>query len=205
MRVIGLTGGIGSGKSTVARMFVDRGAMLLDADEIAREVTAIGSPVLEELATSFGPDVVRPDGSLDRALVAQRAFSSTTATARLNAITHPRIRERLRARLAAVPADVSVVIVDLPLLASSPSAQALDAPDPWVQLDEVVVVDVPESVQIERAVARGMAEDDVRQRMARQASRTDRQGMADHVIDNAGTLAQTRHQVDALWERWLGP
>ena len=190
---VGLTGGIGSGKSTVAAMLADRGAAIVDADALARRVVEPGSPVLARLAEEFGSDIVSSDGSLDRGLLAERAFASERGTRHLNEITHPAIRELAEVELENGEASAPVVVYEMPLLVETGQVSLVDL---------VVVVDVPEHVQVQRAVARGLSEQDVHARMSRQASRERRLDAADHVIDNAGTVAQTRNQVDALWAQW---
>lgn len=190
MRRIGLTGGIGSGKSTVASMLASRGAVLIDADAIARELVEPGEPALEALVDEFGPSILQPDGSLSRATLASIAFRDPGATERLNAIMHPRIAEESRRRMDEAPDD-SVVVYDMPLLVET-GQQSL--------VDVVVVVDAPEDVQIERAVGmRGLEEQDVRRRIALQASREERRSVADVVIDNSGSRDETEEQVDRLW------
>lgn len=190
MRRIGLTGGIGSGKSTVASMLASRGAVLIDADAIARELVEPGEPALEALVDEFGSSILQPDGSLSRATLASIAFRDPGATERLNAIMHPRIAEESRRRMDEAPDD-SVVVYDMPLLVET-GQQSL--------VDVVVVVDAPEDVQIERAVGmRGLEEQDVRRRIALQASREERRSVADVVIDNSGSRDETEEQVDRLW------
>jgi dephospho-CoA kinase len=189
---IGLTGGIGSGKSTVAAMLVENGAVLVDADEIARDLVEPGGEALAELVTEFGPRILQANGSLSRAELASMAFSDQRATERLNAIMHPLIRAEAQRRMEAHP-DASVIVYDMPLLVETGQGALVDV---------VVVVDVPDDVQIHRAVAlRGLDEADVRRRMAVQASREERLAAADFVIDNSADLAFTRHQVDDLWRR----
>lgn len=190
---VGLTGGIGSGKSTVASMLAGRGAVVVDADEIARRIVEPGSPVLARLAEEFGGDIVRGDGSLDRGLLAGRAFATERATRHLNEITHPAIRELAEAELQAGESAGAVVVYEMPLLVETGQVSLVDV---------VVVVDASEETQIERAVARGLTLEDVRARMARQASRDRRLEAADHVIKNEGSLEDTRTQVDALWSEW---
>ena len=175
-------------------MFADKGATIVDADALARRVVEPGSPVLARLAEEFGSDIVNSDGTLDRALLAERAFASERGTRHLNEITHPAIRELAEVELEAGEASAPVVVYEMPLLVETGQVSLVDL---------VVVVDVPESVQVERAVARGLSDDDVHARMSRQASRERRLDAADHVIDNAGTVAQTQRQVDALWVNWL--
>jgi dephospho-CoA kinase len=188
---IGLTGGIGSGKSTVAGMLAEHGATVIDADAIARELVEPGGMALAELVTEFGPRILQPDGSLSRGELAALAFSDPRATERLNAIMHPLIRAEASRQLAA--SRSTVVVYDMPLLVETGQADLVDL---------VVVVDVPEQTQVERAVRlRGLDEDDVRRRMEVQAVRADRLAAADVVIDNAGDLGRTAAQVDDLWRR----
>lgn len=190
---IGLTGGIGSGKSTVAAMLAGKGAIVVDADQIARRIVEPGSPVLSRLAEEFGADIISLDGTLDRALLAERAFASERGTRHLNEITHPAIRELAEVELERGEGSGAVVIYEMPLLVETGQVSLVDL---------VVVVDVPEEIQVHRAMARGLDSDDVRARMARQASRQDRLAAADHVIDNAGTTDQTQSHVDRLWQEW---
>lgn len=190
MRRIGLTGGIGSGKSTVARMLEVRGAVLIDADAIARELVEPGQPALDALVREFGTGILQPDGSLSRATLAKLAFENPGATERLNAIMHPLIAAESRRRMDSARPD-SVVIYDMPLLVETGQASLVDT---------VVVVDVPEDVQLERAVRlRGLDAEDVRRRMEVQATREERCAVADVVIDNAGSLDETEAQVALLW------
>lgn len=192
MRTIGLTGGIGSGKSTVAAMLADRGAVIVDADQIARDLVEPGGEALAELVTEFGPRILRADGTLSRGELASLAFSDPRATERLNAIMHPLIGAEARRRLASAP-DAPVVVYDMPLLVETGQADLVDL---------VVVVDVPEEVQVDRAVRlRGLDEADVRRRMEVQATRADRLAAADVVVDNSGDLDATRAQLEALWGR----
>lgn len=191
---IGLTGGISSGKSTVADMLSAKGATIVDADELARRVVEPGSPVLARLAEEFGSDIVRNDGTLDRALLASRAFASERATRHLNHITHPPIRELAEAQLAEGEANGDIVVYEMPLLVETGQVSLVDL---------VVVVDVPEETQLQRAMARGLTETDVRARMAQQVSRDRRLEAADHVVSNDRDIESTRAQVDALWAEWI--
>lgn len=188
---VGLTGGIGSGKSTVAQMLVDHGALVIDADVIARRIVEPGSPVLARLADEFGTDIVDHDGTLKRALLAERAFASERATRHLNEITHPAIREQAEIELAQAQTQADVVVYEMPLLVETGQISLVDA---------VIVVDVDPETQVERAVARGLSEEDVRSRMARQATREQRLAAADHVIDNSGDIEATREQVARMWQ-----
>jgi dephospho-CoA kinase len=188
---IALTGGIGSGKSTVARLLDAKGAVVVDADAIARAIVEPGEPALEEIRAAFGPDVIDPSGRLDRAALAGIVFADLDALARLNAITHPRIAARSAELLAAAPSG-AVLVYDMPLLVEQ-GPQALDG---W---DAVVVVDAPDDARLERLVARGLDRDDALKRMGAQATRQERLAAADHVIDNSGDPAALERAVDGLW------
>ena len=194
MRRVGLTGGIGSGKSTVAQLFSELGAYVVDADRVAREVVAPGSDGLRALVAEFGPGICAPDGSLDRAAMAEVVFADESARARLNAITHPRIAARTAELMAALPDD-AVVIHDVPLLAELGLQGAYDL---------VVVVDAPDDVRITRLIDRGLSESDARARIAAQAGREQRLAIADVVIDNSGDLASLTAQVQKVWPRVAG-
>ena len=189
MRRVGLTGGIGSGKSTVSAMFAHLGAFVIDADAVAREVVEPGSDGLRALVEEFGPHILSSDGALDRAALADLVFSDPGARERLNAITHPRIAARTAELMAELPED-AVMIHDVPLLAELGLQSAYDL---------VVVVDAPDDVRIQRLVARGLSEADARARIAAQASRAQRLAIADVVIDNSGDLTSLRAQVLKAW------
>lgn len=187
---VGLTGGIGSGKSTVASLLAERGAIVIDADDIARRIVEPGGTVLPALVAEFGPGILREDGTLNRGELAAIAFADPEATRRLNEIMHPAIRAET-ARLIAEAGPEAVIVHDMPLLVETGQQDLVDV---------VVVVDVPEETQVDRAVGqRGLAEPDVRRRMAAQASRIDRLGVAHMVIDNSGTREATEGQVADLW------
>ena len=188
---IALTGGIGSGKSTVSRLLAEKGAIIVDADAIAREIVEPGEPALEEIRVAFGPEVIDADGLLRRSKLAEIVFDDPDALARLNAITHPRIAARSAELLEAAPAD-AVVVYDMPLLVEQ-GPQALSG---W---DAIVVVDAPDEVRLSRLIARGVDRDDAQRRMAAQVSRDVRLAAADHVIDNSGDLMSLERSVDALW------
>jgi len=195
MPLIALTGGIASGKSTIARRLAERGAVIVDADALVREVQEPGSPVLAALADEFGADIIRDDGSLDRAALGARAFGDPERVARLNAIVHPAVRDlshrRFREAFAADPD--ALVVYDVPLLVE---ARAEDA---W---DLVVVAHAPAPVRRERLVAlRGMSEEEAAGRIAAQVGDEERLRVADVVIDTAGTIEETLRQTDELWDR----
>ncbi|GAB3074150.1 dephospho-CoA kinase [Corynebacterium aquatimens] len=191
---IGLTGGIGSGKSTVAKLLAHEGFPVVDADLIAREIMEPGSPVLDEVAAEFGSDVLDDDGSLNRALLAQRAFSTKESTAKLNGITHPAIKAESRRRFAEyAAAGQAAVVYDMPLLVEL----GLDK-----EMDLVVVVDVDVEERVRRLVAsRGLDESDARARIAQQATDEQRRAAADVVIDNNGDVDALEPQVNDLVAR----
>jgi dephospho-CoA kinase len=198
MPLVALTGGIASGKSTIARRLAERGAVVVDADQIVREVQAPGSSVLARIAEEFGADVILADGSLDRAALGARVFGDPDAIARLNAIVHPAVRtESARRFAAAFAAEPSAVVVyDVPLLVEA------RADDPW---DLIVVAHAPAEVRRSRLVElRGMTEDEASARIASQVSDDRRLAVADVVIDTAGTMDDTRRSVDELWDDLAG-
>jgi dephospho-CoA kinase len=191
---IGLTGGIGSGKSTVSALLAERGAVVVDADAIVREVQAPGTPVFAAMVDRFGPDIVAADGSLDRAAVADQVFGDPDALADLNAIVHPAVGKEIADRMAVLADTDEVVVLDVPLLVES------EHPYPVAGL---LVVDVDPDIAVRRLVeGRSMREGDVRARMARQASRSERVARADRVIDNSGTPDDLAEQVAGAW-RWI--
>ncbi|MFM7598630.1 MAG: dephospho-CoA kinase [Actinomycetota bacterium] len=186
-----LTGGIGSGKSTVAMLLARHGAVVVDADAIAREIVEPGQPALEEIARAFGAGVLASDGRLDRPALAALVFSDEGARARLNAITHPRIATRSAELISAAPAG-AIVVYDMPLLVE----QGVEALQGW---DAIVVVDASDEARLARLISRGMIPEDARARMDAQASREQRLKVADHVVDNEGDLPALLEQVDSLW------
>lgn len=193
MILVGLTGGIGSGKSTVSAGLAARGAVIIDADQITRDVQQPGSPVLAALAERFGPEVIAPDGSLDRARLAGLVFGDPDALKDLNRIVHPAVGAEMNRRILAERDTDHVVVLDIPLLTENPRAG----------LGARIVVDVPVEVQVERLVAhRGFDEADARARIARQATREQRLAAADFVVDNTGPRESLEPQLDALWA-WL--
>lgn len=202
MRVIGLTGGIASGKSLVAGFLREMGAHVIDADAIAREVVAPGTEALREIAEAFGPCVLAADGALDRRELAERIFSDPEARARLNAITHPRIRGRIEEEIKAVRSarPGATIVVDIPLL--------LDvAPPEAFVLDGTIVVTVDEATQIARLMVRDcITEEAARQRLRSQRPLREKIPLATWVVDNDGPPDATRRQVEALWQAWqAGP
>jgi dephospho-CoA kinase len=187
---VGLTGGIGSGKSEVARLLAERGAYVVDSDRLARAAVAPGTPGLAAVAEAFGPGVLAPDGSLDRAALAAIVFHDADARARLNAIVHPLVGAAALEATAQAPPG-AVVVQDVPLLVEAGLAPAFDL---------VVVVDAPREVQLARLTGpRGMAYDDAVARIEAQATREERLAVADHVVVNDGTLAELETRVDDLW------
>lgn len=187
---VGLTGGIGSGKSEVSRRLAEHGAVVVDADAAAREVVEPGTPGLAEVVAEFGEGVLLPDGSLDRERLGSIVFADEERRARLNAIVHPRVGERMRELVEQAPGD-AIVVYDVPLIAENGLAGMYDL---------VVVVDTPVEEQVRRLTGRrGMTEADARARIAAQATRERRLEIADRVIDNSGTLERLAGQVDELW------
>ena len=187
---VGLTGGIGTGKSEVSRRLASYGAVVIDADAVAREVVAPGTPGLAEVVQAFGPEVLRSDGTLDRDRLGELVFADESLRMKLNAITHPRVGERM-AELERQAGGAPVIVHDVPLLAENHLAGSFD---------EVVVVDVPPRIQAERlARERGMSRDQAEARMGAQASREERLAVATIVVDNSGSLAELDREVGELW------
>ena len=193
MRLVGLTGGIGSGKSTVSARLAERGAVVIDADAITREVQQPGSGVVAALVSEFGPSIIDADGALIRPALAGIVFGDPEALKKLNAIVHPAVGREMNRRMIEQRATDHVVILDIPLLTENPREG----------LQGRIVVDVPVETQVERLIRfRGFEEADARARISRQASREDRLAAADFVIDNSGGLEDLDPQIDRLWE-WL--
>jgi dephospho-CoA kinase len=201
IRVFGLTGGIASGKSTIGRMFRALGAMVIDADEVARAVVEPGRPAYEKIVATFGADILKPADALhpdaprpiDRERLAARVFADAAARKTLNAITHPEIAAESARRIqdfAAATQGRGVAIYEATLLVENQS---------YLGLDGLIVVDVPEEVQLERAVMRGMDRAQAEARMRAQAGRSERQAAANWLIDNQGSEEATRHTVEAIW------
>ncbi len=192
MILLGLTGGIGAGKSTVSALFASRGAVVIDADQITRELQQPGQPVFDAMVAHFGVSILASDGSLDRAAVAARVFNDADELAALNAIVHPAVGAEMARRLHDEQAGDNIVILDVPLLVESGRDD----------LALLVVVDVDPEVAIQRLVEhRGMEEADARARVRNQASRAERLAKADVVIDNRGVPEHLEAQVDAVVER----
>lgn len=194
MKKIGLTGGIGSGKSTVAKLLAEAGFKVVDADQIAREIMEPGSPVLDDVADAFGADAIREDGTLDRGKLAGRAFVDKRATEKLNSITHPAIRAESERRFAdAEAAGEPAVVYDMPLLVDIGMHRDMDL---------TVVVDVDADERVRRLVSsRGLDEADARARIAQQIDDDTRKAAADVIIDNNGAIDALRPQVDELIAR----
>jgi dephospho-CoA kinase len=186
---IGLTGGIGSGKSTVSGLLAERGARVVDADRLAREVVEPGTPGLAAVSEAFGPEVLTADGALDRPALAALVFADPDARARLDGIVHPLVRARAVELIGEMPAD-AVVVQDIPLLVETGQAGSFDV---------VLVVRADPEVRVARLVARGLTEADARARIAAQATDEQRAAVADVVLDNSGTLDDLAAQVDRFW------
>jgi dephospho-CoA kinase len=192
MLVVGLTGGIGSGKSTVSRLLRERGAVIVDADVAAREVVVPGGPAYQAVVDRFGPGILEPGGAIDRPALAAIVFSDPAARADLEAITHPAVGVLINEQLAAEAGTDHVVVLDVPLLVESGPTR-----------NPLIVVDCPPETAVRRLVEqRHMDEADARRRVAAQASREERLARADLVIDNSGSPESLEHQVDAAWA-WI--
>ncbi|GAB3687785.1 dephospho-CoA kinase [Actinocorallia lasiicapitis] len=190
MLKVGLTGGIGSGKSEVSRRLVAKGAVLVDSDANARAVVAPGTEGLAAIVAEFGPGVLQADGSLDRPKLGSIVFADPDRLAALNAITHPLIGALGQRQVDAAPAG-SIIVYDVPLLAENGLKPLYDL---------VVVVDAPVETQLDRLLnQRGMTEADAKARIAAQATREERRAIADHLLDNSGGLDALQEQIDALW------
>ena len=194
MLVIGLTGGIGSGKSSLSRLLADYGAVVVDADAVTRELQQPGEPVFAAMVDRFGSHIVGADGALDRPAVADIVFADADALADLNSIVHPAVGAEIARRMEDLAVTDEVVVLDVPLMVESANAYPVAG---------LLVVDVDPEVAVERLVThRGMRADDVRARMARQATREQRLARADLVVDNSGTPADLQAQADRAWA-WI--
>jgi dephospho-CoA kinase len=190
MKLVGLTGGIGSGKSTIARRLAEHGAHIIDADHVAREVVEPGTPALAEIAAVFGAHVISEDGTLNRGALGDIVFSDPAKRIQLNAIVHPAVQKRTQ-ELFEQATQGAVVVYDVPLLVETQNEYSFD---------EIVVATAPESVRIERLMEhRGMLESEAAARIESQAPEEDRLKIASHVIDTSGDISHTYSQVDALW------
>ena len=195
MVVVGLTGGIGAGKSTASGMLSERGALVVDADVVARQVVEPGGPAYQPVVDRFGTEVLGRDGALDRQRLADVVFADPGARADLNAIVHPAVRAVMAERVADADPGVEVVVLDIPLLVESRRS--------YPELAGVIVVDCPVDVAVRRVVAqRGMSEEAVRARISAQASRDQRLAGADYVIDNSGSLDHLAAEVERCWA-WI--
>ena len=193
MILVGLTGGIGAGKSTVSALLAERGAVIIDADAITHELQRPGTPVFAAIVERFGPSVVADSGELDRPALAEIVFNDPDELAALNAIVHPAVGAEMVTRLAAEADTDHIVVLDVPLLVESGRSD----------MAGTIVVDVPPEIAIDRLVnQRGVSEADAKARMSRQASREDRLAKADRVIDNRGTLVDLEAQIDDVWA-WI--
>lgn len=193
MRLIGLTGGIGAGKSTVSSALAAKGAEVIDADAIVKELQQPGTVVFAEMVDRFGPGIVAADGGLDRAAVAELVFTDDSALADLGAIVHPRVHDEIQQRLDRFEPTDRVVILDVPLLVESG----------WEGMRGTIVVDLHPDVAVQRLIEhRGFAEKDARNRIAQQATREERLAKADFVIDNHGDPDDLAEQIDRAWD-WI--
>jgi len=191
---VGLTGGVGAGKSTVAKLLAEHGAVIIDADAIAREVVEPGTPGFAAVVDAFGDEVVGADGALDRPKLASIVFADDEQRSRLNAIVHPLVGERTAELMSAAP-DGAIVVYDVPLLVESGLAEGFDF---------VLVVEASVPTRLARLAARGMPEDDARNRIAAQASDEQRRAVADAVVRNDGSLDDLRVRVEDVWQRIAG-
>jgi dephospho-CoA kinase len=189
--LVGLTGGIGAGKSTVAELLAARGAVIIDADQVARAVVEPGQPALDKLVERFGKGIIDADGQLDRGALAKLVFGDDEARRDLEAITHPAINDEFSRRVVEAPTD-AVVVLDVPLLAESEQARKR----PY---QTVIVVEAPRDVRLERLEARGVDRADAEARMAAQAGDEERREIATHVVDNARDRADLERQIDGVW------
>ncbi len=190
MLLVGLTGGIGSGKSTVSAGLARRGAVVIDADAIVHELQSPGQPVLAEMVQLLGEEILHPDGTLDRAAVAARVFADQELLASLGAVVHPRVRDEITRRVLNEAESDHVVVLDIPLLAESG----------WEGIVGTIVVDLDPEIAVARLVEhRGFTEEDARARMAHQATRELRAASATWLLDNAGDIADIERQIDDLW------
>jgi len=194
MKVFGLTGGIACGKGTVAKMFAELGAAVIDADDVAHDVIAPGKPAWHDVVDSFGDSILRPDGTIDRKKLAEIVFADAEARRRLNAITHPRITQDIHNRRAELArSGCEIVIVEAALIGET---------GPEAGFDGLIVVYADPSDQVTRLIDRdGLSEEQARKRIETQMPVVEKRRLADHVIDNSGSIEQTREQVNSLWRK----
>lgn len=191
MLLVGLTGGIGAGKSTVAELLAERGAVVLDADQVARDVVEPDQPAFTAIVQRFGPEVVGPDGRLDRAALAAKAFATDDSREALEAITHPVIHAEFGRRMVEAPPD-GIIVMDVPLLVESKRAAERG-------YEAIIVVEAPRSVRLDRLEQRGVPRADAEARMAAQATDEERRAIATYVLDNSGDRVHLAAQVDDVW------
>jgi dephospho-CoA kinase len=191
--LVGLTGGIGAGKSTVADLLTDRGAVIIDGDVVARRVVEPGQPALAAIVERFGEDVLGPDGRLDRPALAAKAFATEEDRLALEAITHPAIGAEFLREMSEAPAD-AIVVNDVPLLVESGRSAERG-------FQAIIVVEAPRDVRLDRLEGRGLTRSDAEARMAAQASDEERRTVATHLLHNGGTRAELEGQVDGLWKQ----
>lgn len=191
MLLVGLTGGIGAGKSTVSELLTERGAVIIDGDLIARQVVEPGQPALAALVERFGPEILAADGTLDRPALAAKAFSSDEERKALEAITHPAIGAEFLRQMSEAP-EGAVVVNDVPLLVESNQAESRG-------YKFVIVVEAPREVRLDRLVKRGLTREDAEARMAAQATDEERRAVATHLLDNGGTREELEAQVEVVW------
>ncbi len=200
MYVLGVTGGIGSGKSTAARYLGERGAVVIDLDDLAKRLIGPGGPLVDDVAEAFGPGVVGPDGGIDTTALAAAAFASPAEAARLDALVHPGVLAATAGALDALrvsPEPPALVVLDIPLLVEAPAFFEL--------LDGVLTISSHEDARLARLAARGMSGADAQARMAAQASDSERREVADFIIENDGSLAEFRAELEDLWTTGMAP
>lgn len=193
-KLVGLTGGIGAGKSTVSKKLDELGALIVDSDEIARKVVSPGSDGLRLVIENFGNDMLASDGSLDRTKLASLVFADSAKVQMLNSLLHPLIEHEIKRLIACYRDDYEVIVVVIPLLFETNAKERY-------QIDKVIVVDLPEELAIERvSQSRGLSVNHIRSRMANQMSRSDRLALADYVVDNSASFADLELQVNRIWD-----
>lgn len=200
MYVLAVTGGIGSGKSTAARLFGERGAVVIDLDDMAKAMIDPHGPLVDAVAAAFGSELLTDEGGIDHARLAELAFSSPESAHKLDAIVHPGVLAATGGALDMLAAQArppAVVVIDIPLLVETPGF--------FEVVDAVLAISVDEDARFERLAARGMSEEDARARMSAQATDAERRGIADWVLDNDGSLESFRHALGTFWDREVAP